>query len=194
MTRDIELALAKGKIVGATKLLQEYFEKEDRQKFEAKLRAEYDELFPSTREMTDAEKSSEYISDCMYRDDMDWEHIPIEDFTYQKVTIDYSADETYVTFEDYKNETRVISEATYDEDGNQLTEEVTELVRPYVKPSNIDELVENYIASSYAELRKIEYPDLGDQLDMLYKDMINGTNTWLETIRQIKEKYPKVEA
>lgn len=30
------------------------------------------------------------------------------------------------------------------------------------------------------------YPPIGDQLDMLYKDKINGTNIWVETIAAIK--------
>lgn len=192
MTYDIELALAKGKVEGATKLLQEELLRQDRQEFESKLRAEYDELYPMFNYLEDvvADVKDTYIQDGWVVYDEFIADSGIQKYSLQN-KIDYSEDENYVTFEYYKNETRVISEATYDEDGNQLTEEVTELVRPYVKPSNIDELVENYIASRYAELRKREYPDLGEQLDMLYKDMTNGTNNWLETIRQIKLKYPK---
>ena len=40
---------------------------------------------------------------------------------------------------------------------------------------------------SYAEKRKKEYPDIGEQLDMIYHDM----DAWRACIRQIKEKYPK---
>ena len=44
---------------------------------------------------------------------------------------------------------------------------------------------------SYVEKRLLEYPSLGDQLDMIYWDKVNGTNLWQETITKIKTKYPK---
>ena len=46
-------------------------------------------------------------------------------------------------------------------------------------------------APTYTELRQAEYPSLQDQLDMIYWDKVNGTNTWQETIASVKEKYPK---
>ena len=44
---------------------------------------------------------------------------------------------------------------------------------------------------SYQSKRKKEYPDLVDQLDMIYWDKVNGTNLWQEKIAEIKAKYPK---
>lgn len=44
---------------------------------------------------------------------------------------------------------------------------------------------------TYAEKRAMEYPTIGEQLDMLYWDKVNGTNTWQEKIAEIKAKYPK---
>lgn len=35
------------------------------------------------------------------------------------------------------------------------------------------------------------YPDIKDQLDMLYHDMKNGTTDWLDTIEAIKTEFPK---
>ena len=46
-------------------------------------------------------------------------------------------------------------------------------------------------AETYIEKRLKEYPTIGDQLDMIYWDKVNGTNIWEETITKIKEKYPK---
>lgn len=43
----------------------------------------------------------------------------------------------------------------------------------------------------YKEQRIKEYPQIEDQLDMLYWDMINGTSNWKDYITKIKEKYPK---
>ena len=44
---------------------------------------------------------------------------------------------------------------------------------------------------TYQDLRLAEYPAIGDQLDMIYWDKINNTNKWVETITEIKNKYPK---
>lgn len=44
---------------------------------------------------------------------------------------------------------------------------------------------------SYIQLRKNTYPPIEQQLDMIYHDKVNNTNLWLETIKKIKEDYPK---
>ena len=44
---------------------------------------------------------------------------------------------------------------------------------------------------TYKDLRLLEYPSIGDQLDMIYWDKINNTNNWVDTITEIKNKYPK---
>ena len=35
------------------------------------------------------------------------------------------------------------------------------------------------------------YASIGDQLDMMYKDAINGTTTWKDHVAAVKAKYPK---
>ena len=35
------------------------------------------------------------------------------------------------------------------------------------------------------------YASVGDQLDMQYKDAINGTTTWKDHVAAVKAKYPK---
>lgn len=44
---------------------------------------------------------------------------------------------------------------------------------------------------TYDTKRAAEYPSITDQLDMIYWDNIRGTNTWRDTITEIKNKYPK---
>ena len=44
---------------------------------------------------------------------------------------------------------------------------------------------------TYAQKREQEYPHVKDQLDMIYKDQLNGTTTWKDAITAIKNKYPK---
>ena len=48
-----------------------------------------------------------------------------------------------------------------------------------------------YDAQEYARNRASEYPPIGDQLDMIYKDMKNGTTTHAEAVEAVKTKYPK---
>ena len=48
-----------------------------------------------------------------------------------------------------------------------------------------------YDALEYARDRATSYPSVGDQLDMLMKDMKNGTTTHQEACEAVKDKYPK---
>jgi len=139
------------------KLLREEYLRLDRVKFDEAIRAEYDSLYPMYRDMTE----EEFIA---YQNALELQ--PEDLVTYDslevitQVEIDYSEDENYKTFEEYKNETRVITEAveaTYDEDGNVLTEaipEVTELVRPYVGLT--DEELEAMVESNELLLEYID--------------------------------------
>lgn len=45
---------------------------------------------------------------------------------------------------------------------------------------------------TYAQLRAAAYPPIAEQLDMQFKDAMNGTTVWADTIAAIKAKYPKV--
>jgi len=48
---------------------------------------------------------------------------------------------------------------------------------------------EDYLANmTYADKRSAEYPDIGDQLDDIYH---NGIDGWKSTIKAVKDKYPK---
>ena len=44
---------------------------------------------------------------------------------------------------------------------------------------------------SYAEKRQAAYAPLAEQLDMQYHDVQDGTETWLDHIKEVKAKYPK---
>ena len=50
------------------------------------------------------------------------------------------------------------------------------------------ELQADYDAKEYQRKRASEYPSIADQLDDLYH---NGIDGWKETIKVIKDKYPK---
>ena len=44
------------------------------------------------------------------------------------------------------------------------------------------------VKMTYADKRASEYPDIGDQLDDIYH---NGIDGWKTTIKAVKDKYPK---
>ncbi len=46
-------------------------------------------------------------------------------------------------------------------------------------------------AEYYKLLRKGEYPPIQEQLDMQYHDAVDGTTTWKDAIKNVKDKYPK---
>lgn len=46
-------------------------------------------------------------------------------------------------------------------------------------------------AAAYRDRRRQAYPTVGDQLDMLYWDRVNGTTIWRDTITAVKAQYPK---
>ena len=52
-------------------------------------------------------------------------------------------------------------------------------------------LKQEWIAQEYARKRQASYPSVGDQLDMLMKDMRDNTTTHQESCEAVKAKYPK---
>lgn len=55
----------------------------------------------------------------------------------------------------------------------------------------VDGFAPQPMKTDYVQMRVAEYPDISEQLDMMYWDKINGTNNWVDTITAIKQKYPK---
>ena len=51
------------------------------------------------------------------------------------------------------------------------------------------ELQADYDAKQYQRDRV--YPSIGDQLDMQYKDLLNGTTTWKDAVAKVKLDNPK---
>ena len=178
----INKALSLGKTQGARKLLEEFYLAEDKRQWTEAKQAEYDELYPTYRDMT-TDEYKEWFTENVLGEDA--EDIP------PKIEI-----EQEVSFTDWLNETRVLSEAVeanYDEDGIELTPyqpEVTELVRPYVA-SDVTPLVEAYIGSKYAELRASAYPPMADYLDAVVKNDTIAIQKYIDACLAVKAKYPK---
>ena len=43
----------------------------------------------------------------------------------------------------------------------------------------------------YARNRQLDYPNIGDQIDMMYKDTKNSTTTHADAVEAVKTKWPK---
>lgn len=56
--------------------------------------------------------------------------------------------------------------------------------------AEIARLQAEYDALEYKRKRAESYPDIKDQLDMLYWDKVNGTDNWQNAIEAIKVAYP----
>ena len=57
--------------------------------------------------------------------------------------------------------------------------------------AKIAELKTEYDNNEYQRDRAVAYASIQDQLDMQYKDAVNGTTTWKDHVAAVKAKYPK---
>jgi hypothetical protein len=125
----IELQLKQGKSLEIIKkTIRLLLEQENKEQFENDLKAEYDKLYPIYRPITD-EEYQEYLD---LRGNEDSEPKSKEELS-KKVIYDI----TPPTFEEYKNETKIIKEAIYD-DGTLVSDEIIEKVRPYIPKEILD--------------------------------------------------------
>ena len=57
--------------------------------------------------------------------------------------------------------------------------------------TEVARLQAEYDSQAYARARAEAYPNIGDQLDMMYHDQTEGSRTWLDAIEAVKEAHPK---
>ena len=50
---------------------------------------------------------------------------------------------------------------------------------------------DRYDNAGYKEKRRRSFASIGDQLDMQYKDLLNGTATWKDHVAKVKSDNPK---
>ena len=78
----------------------------------------------------------------------------------------------------YPNVINIINNVAYDKDEQEVTYD----------NNAVEALMD---ANAYKEARASAYAPLSEQLDMQYWDAMNGTETWLDHIRSVKEAHPK---
>ena len=55
----------------------------------------------------------------------------------------------------------------------------------------LKEYEDHLAATKYQSDRRVAYPDIGDQMDMQYHDLLDGTTTWKDAIAKVKSDNPK---
>ena len=75
------------------------------------------------------------------------------------------------------------------DDYNQITWNDTPVISKNDIEAKQAELEIAYNAKQYQRDRV--YPSIGDQLDMQYKDLLNGTTTWKDAVAKVKSDNPK---
>ena len=101
----------------------------------------------------------------------------MNDLSYSKVDSVYSLYPTAVTVSGTDDKLNAV-----DKDGNEIS-------------INMDDVNADYISKNYKNERLVKYASLSDQLDMLYKDIVDGkldtTGTWATHIKAVKDANPK---
>jgi len=71
--------------------------------------------------------------------------------------------------------------------------DASEVEESLVTQEQYDTLIntQNESAKTYSDKRRLEYPSIGNQMDMQYKDLLNGTTTWKDAIAKVKSDNPK---
>ena len=78
------------------------------------------------------------------------------------------------------------------EDYNQITwHDGTAVISKSDIQAKQAELQTAYDAKDYSRNREIAYPTWQDQMDMQYKDLLNGTTTWKDAVAKVKSDNPK---
>lgn len=94
-----------------------------------------------------------------------------------------------IEYKDGRGNTTISDISSYDFETRFTTEQQT-IAQVEVQAQSEAEADEaDRIANmTYADKRKAEYPEIGEQLDDIYH---NGIDSWKSTIKAIKDKYPK---
>ena len=101
----------------------------------------------------------------------------MNDLSYSKVDSVYSLYPTAVTVSGTDDKLNAV-----DKDGNEIS-------------INMDDVNADFISKNYKNERLVKYASISDQLDMLYKDIVDGkldtTGTWATHIKAVKDANPK---
>jgi hypothetical protein len=79
-----------------------------------------------------------------------------------------------------------------DSDGNEVTPPTEDAIQ-----TKLTSLINDWEKQEYQRTREPLYPEIREQLDLLYHDMASGkgdkTGEWYKTVKKIKDDNPKPE-
>ena len=79
----------------------------------------------------------------------------------------------------YNNAVKTVEDKAFDVDGNEITLNMTN-INNWVDPN------------AYVDSRVAEYPEITEQLDLLYKDMLadkgDKSGAWFAAVKAVKDK------
>jgi hypothetical protein len=82
----------------------------------------------------------------------------------------------------YSNAVKTVADKAFDINDNEIELNMTN-INNWVDPN------------AYVDKRVSEYPEITEQLDLLYKDMLadkgDKTGAWFAAVKAVKDKYPK---
>jgi len=168
----IDLALSKGKVQGAKQLLKEYYQAEDKAAWDKAKHEEYEALYPSMRDMTDDEKAkydeANFSEDNPKSNEFEYPQVEIKYITIDEDGNEVRTPEDYLTYTEWLNETKVVKEAVYDDDGILIEPEETEPIRPYVAIEITEDRINSYesLTTYLKEKAKIEKQKTLDTLSV----------------------------
>jgi len=93
--------------------------------------------------------------------------------------------------------TRYHTKATVDENGKQTGQENVPFTVEEEAEADANDVASaaaeaEYIAKEkYKDDRRAAYPKIGDQMDMQYHDLVDGTTTWKDAIVKVKSDIAK---
>jgi hypothetical protein len=82
----------------------------------------------------------------------------------------------------YSNAVKTVADKAFDINDNEIELNMTN-INNWVDPN------------AYVDKRVSEYPEITEQLDLLYKDMLadkgDKSGAWFAAVKAVKDKYPK---
>lgn len=150
----------------------------------ARAKLEYD-----YKEAVIAKAKEEWLEAQKMAYDTQFKTVEILDDSDSVIGFDYQ--ENCPTFEDWLNETVVVSEAVEATETTPYIPAVIELVREFVAPEVTQVQVADYLKSRYADLRRAEYPDYAVFTDAWVKGDEAGMEAYRQACLAVKAKYSK---
>jgi hypothetical protein len=186
----INILKPNGAIVHRNRMMADYTEvivAKAKEQWLKDMKAEYDGLYPKYRDETYEEYLLKIVDERLRLSEIEYNTL-----SKTKIEIEYDH-----IFDSWLLETEVIEPAV-EEVKNEYgmietpsKPEATKLLREFLVPTVTEDDLDTYLKSRCSEIRAVTYAPIGEQLDMMYKDMLDGGTRFKDHISFVKESIPK---